>query len=131
MCVCLFLGGWGVPVKGSSFGGGRLEVAPILMRENSRKAREGGAADVAKDVFEKVPVEAKPGGGGVLLCWSRLMTLKVQNQQKSTIWGMLSKRHAFVCLPQGRLKCSGFALARPRVRCDRAEGDGSASTNSM
>ena len=34
------------------------EVAPILMREKSKKAREGGADDVSKDVYEKVPVEA-------------------------------------------------------------------------
>lgn len=34
------------------------EVAPILMRETSRKAREGGAADVSKDAYERVPVEA-------------------------------------------------------------------------
>lgn len=34
------------------------QVAPILMRETSRKAREGGAADVSKDAYERVPVEA-------------------------------------------------------------------------
>jgi hypothetical protein len=28
-----------------------------LMREKSRRAREGGAADVSKDTYEKVPVE--------------------------------------------------------------------------
>ncbi|CAE7633250.1 gpkow [Symbiodinium sp. CCMP2592] len=34
------------------------EVAPILMRENSKKAREGGAEDVTRDSYERVPVEA-------------------------------------------------------------------------
>ena len=40
-----------------------LEVAPILMREKSRRAREGGAADVAKDAYEKVPVEVSEREG--------------------------------------------------------------------
>ena len=40
-----------------------LQVAPILMREKSRRAREGGAADVSKDAYEKVPVEAPIDGG--------------------------------------------------------------------
>ena len=34
-----------------------MQVAPIFMREKSRRAREGGAADVSKDAYEKVPVE--------------------------------------------------------------------------
>lgn len=39
------------------------QVAPILMREKSRRAREGGAADVAKDSYEKVPVEVGDSQG--------------------------------------------------------------------
>lgn len=38
------------------------QVAPILMREKSRRAREGGAADVSKDSYEKVPVEVGDKG---------------------------------------------------------------------
>jgi len=33
-------------------------VAPILMREGSRRAREGSAPEASKDMFEKVPVES-------------------------------------------------------------------------
>merc|ERR1719436_1070101 len=35
----------------------RVHVAPILMREGSKKAREGSAPDANKDMFDRVPVE--------------------------------------------------------------------------
>lgn len=34
------------------------DVAPILMREGSKKARLGSAEDVSRDAYERVPVEA-------------------------------------------------------------------------
>jgi len=36
----------------------RPQVAPILARDGSKKAREGDAPDASKDMFDKVPVES-------------------------------------------------------------------------
>merc|ERR1711972_164314 len=36
----------------------RFDIAPILMREGSKRAREGMAPEASKDMFDNVPVEA-------------------------------------------------------------------------
>eukprot|EP00401_Gymnodinium_catenatum_P040810 CAMPEP_0117574710 /NCGR_PEP_ID=MMETSP0784-20121206/61761_1 /TAXON_ID=39447 /ORGANISM="" /LENGTH=412 /DNA_ID=CAMNT_0005373617 /DNA_START=1 /DNA_END=1236 /DNA_ORIENTATION=- len=36
----------------------RIDAAPILMREGSKRARDGDAPEATKDMFDKVPVES-------------------------------------------------------------------------
>eukprot|EP00434_Breviolum_minutum_P012007 symbB.v1.2.010588.t1/scaffold686.1/size316167/7 len=84
------------------------EVAPILMREKSRRAREGGAADVAKDAYEKVPVEAF---GLALL---RGMGYDPEKHKTKPIWHEKPRDNLLGLGAQPLLPSEKMALKRPK-----------------
>ncbi|OLQ10977.1 Phosphatidylinositol 4-phosphate 5-kinase 9 [Symbiodinium microadriaticum] len=89
------------------------EVAPILMRENSKKAREGGAEDVTRDSYERVPVEAFGlallRGMGPLVAAEHPFAFRLPSEKKP---------------PPGKRKGPDAAAAEKRPRPDTAESQG-------
>lgn len=97
------------------------EVAPILMREKSRRAREGGAADVSKDAYEKVPVEAF---GLALL---RGMGYDPEKHKTKPIWHEKPRDNLLGLGVQPLLPSEKMALKRPKDPKDLKDPKGEKS----